>query len=87
MDPAFWQSLGTAAVLTPVAAVSAWKAWRAEEQTRSTGNGWSSEVTEQLRCIAAQAQRTEGKVDRTNDLVLEHLAAHAENDIRRRNEG
>lgn len=53
-----------------VSAYSGWKARRADQQTRSTGNGFAKEVKDSLR-------RIEKKID-------DHIDAHADADVARR---
>lgn len=83
MSPETWQTLGTIVALLVVGAYNAWRTIRAEraarkavDLSRPTGNGFAQEVRDSLA-------RIEGKADATNQLVINHLAAHAHHDLNR----
>lgn len=64
-------------VLGVLAGVSAWKAWRAERQTRGTGNGFAATVKDALGRIEAKVDHVDGKVDQVEQKIDGHIAAHA----------
>lgn len=70
------QSIGEAVGFLSLGGYTAWKAKRAEANTKSTSNGFAGTVTGALERIESHVERTEQKID-------EHIAAHADNDIRR----
>jgi hypothetical protein len=56
--------------------VTAWQSYRANKQTKNTGNGWAKEVITGLDDIKRSVERVEGKIDR-------HIEDHAEADLLR----
>lgn len=54
-----------------------WQAYRANRQTKSTGNGFAKHVKDSLT-------RIEHKADATHELMVEHLADHAGSDLTRK---
>lgn len=68
-----WTNVGLA-----VAAIFAgWQSFRANRQTKATGNGFAKHVKESLR-------RIESKADATHELMVEHLSDHAGSDLSRK---
>lgn len=59
------------------AAYAGWQAYRANKQTKGTGNGFARHTTEAL-------ERIEKKTDDTHQLMIEHLADHAGSDLSRK---
>lgn len=70
MDLETWRSLGEVAVFLALGGYAAVRAHRADKQTRGTGNGFAHSVRESL-------DRIEKKID-------DHVAAHADAEIKRR---
>ena len=56
--------------------VTAWQSYRANKQTKNTGNGWAKHVADSL-------ERIERRSEATHALMVEHLADHAESDLHR----
>lgn len=69
-DPDTWRGIGELAVFVGLGGYTAWKARRADQQTRSTGNGWAKDVKDRL--------------DRIEDKLDEHLRDHADAGLFRR---
>lgn len=53
---------------------TSWQAYRANKQTKNTGNGFAKSVTDSLH-------RIESKGDETHKLMIDHLADHAGSDL------
>lgn len=76
MSPDTWQQVGGIALLVAIGAFNAWQSRKANKQTKNTGNGFAGHVTDALT-------RIEKKTDATHALMVEHLADHAESDLRK----
>lgn len=72
-DISAWTNVGLAAA----AIFAGWQSYRANKQTKSTGNGFAKHVKDSLT-------RLEHKTDATHELMVEHLADHAGSDLTRR---
>ena len=78
-----WQSLGEVVVFASIGGYAAWKARRADQQTRATGNGFAADVKARLASIEQKID------DRTGDLERKidgHLAAHVEASLKSRSD-
>lgn len=62
------------AALGAIGVYGAWKAKKAEKYAKPTGNGFAKKVTESLA-------RIETKVDRTEEKIDHHIAAHADAEV------
>lgn len=71
-----WQALGSVLAVCLIGAYNAVQARRANKQTQSTGNGFARHVKESLVEIRAEQRRQ-------RDLLVGHIADHAESDLRR----
>ena len=71
------QQLGELITLLVLGGYTAWKAHKADKQTKATGNGFAKHVRESL-------DRIERKADKTHDLMVEHLADHSGSDLSHR---
>jgi hypothetical protein len=87
-------AIGQGVAYAAVAAASAYGAWKARKAEKAagsskeaaqkaaklsepTGNGFAKKVTESL-------ERIEKKGDRTEQLLIEHIASHADADVHNR---
>lgn len=73
MTPENWYAIGTSLAMC----FAGWQAWRANRQTKSTGNGFANTVLERLA-------RIESKGDQNQQLLVKHLADHAGHDLTRK---
>jgi len=71
------QQVGELITLLALGGYTAWKAHKADKQTKATGNGFARHVRDSL-------ERIEKKADATNALMVEHLSDHAGSDLSRR---
>lgn len=71
------QQVGELVTLLILGGYTAWKAHKADKQTKATGNGFAKHVRDSLA-------RIEKKADSTHDLMVEHLSDHAGADLSRR---
>lgn len=55
---------------------TSWQSYKANRQTKKTGNGFAKHTTDSLRELLAGQARVEGKIDR-------HLEDHAASDLRK----
>lgn len=66
---AIGQAVGTIAVII-VAAKGAWDSRKARRNSAAVGNGWTAGIDKRF--------------DRLEELLTDHLAAHADSDLKRR---
>lgn len=66
--------IGELVVLASLGGYGAWKAHKAEKYAKPTGNGFAKSVKDSLA-------RIETKVDRTEEKIDHHVAAHADAEV------
>lgn len=62
---------------------TSWQAWKANKQTKNTGNGFAKHTTDSLKELLAGQERLEEKTDRVEGKIDRHLEDHASSDLRR----
>lgn len=77
MSPDDWRALGEIVGLVSLSGYTAWKARKAEKYAKPTGNGFAKSVKDSLARIEQKVERTEEKIDH-------HIAAHADAEVANR---
>jgi hypothetical protein len=70
------ESLAKDAGMAAAFVFTSWQAFRANRQTKSTGNGFAKHMKEGIDRIEVKLEVVEGKIDR-------HIEDHAESDLRK----
>jgi hypothetical protein len=87
MTPEHFTQLGSAVAFLLIGGVAAWKAAKAERQTRGTGNGFAQHVRESLSRIEDHGDRIDSRLERLERRFEQHLEHHTPGGARLRRFG